>query len=130
MAYKLAAAKMAAWSGVRTVIAAADRPSVLADAVGGTGVSVLTGGSVGIGAGVGTLVGTTASVTLGTAVGTAVGGTVGTEVGSVVGTRVSVGVANGGAGLADGTRTTPAPNAAAIPTTTDHRSEVVRHQLG
>jgi len=35
MASKLAAAKMAAWSGVRTVIAAADRPRVLADAVGG-----------------------------------------------------------------------------------------------
>ncbi|MGC9961435.1 MAG: glutamate 5-kinase [Acidimicrobiales bacterium] len=36
MASKLAAAKMAAWSGVRTVIAAADRPSVVADAVAGT----------------------------------------------------------------------------------------------
>jgi glutamate 5-kinase len=36
MASKLAAAKMAAWSGVRTVIAAADRPSVLTDAVAGT----------------------------------------------------------------------------------------------
>ncbi len=36
MASKLAAAKMAAWSGVRTVIAAADRPAVLADAVAGT----------------------------------------------------------------------------------------------
>ncbi len=35
MASKLAAAKMAAWSGVRTVIAAADRPDVLADAVAG-----------------------------------------------------------------------------------------------
>jgi glutamate 5-kinase len=35
MASKLAAAKMAAWSGVRTVIAAADRPAVLADAVAG-----------------------------------------------------------------------------------------------
>jgi glutamate 5-kinase len=32
MASKLAAAKMAAWSGVRTVIAAADRPGVLASA--------------------------------------------------------------------------------------------------
>ncbi|MFN8041526.1 MAG: glutamate 5-kinase [Acidimicrobiales bacterium] len=36
MASKLAAAKIAAWSGVRTVIAAADRPEVLADAVAGT----------------------------------------------------------------------------------------------
>ncbi|MHB1986697.1 MAG: glutamate 5-kinase [Acidimicrobiales bacterium] len=35
MASKLAAAKMAAWSGVRTIIAAADRPSVLVDAVTG-----------------------------------------------------------------------------------------------
>jgi glutamate 5-kinase len=35
MASKLAAAKMAAFSGVRTVIAAADRPSVLRDAVAG-----------------------------------------------------------------------------------------------
>jgi len=35
MASKLAAAKMAAWSGVRTVIAAADRVSVLEDAVAG-----------------------------------------------------------------------------------------------
>lgn len=33
MASKLAAAKIAAWSGVRVVIAAADRPDVLADAV-------------------------------------------------------------------------------------------------
>jgi glutamate 5-kinase len=33
MASKLAAAKIAAWSGVRAVIAAADRPQVLADAV-------------------------------------------------------------------------------------------------
>lgn len=33
MASKLAAAKIAAWSGVRVVIAAADRPEVLADAV-------------------------------------------------------------------------------------------------
>jgi len=33
MASKLAAAKIAAWSGVRAVIAAADRPGVLADAV-------------------------------------------------------------------------------------------------
>jgi glutamate 5-kinase len=33
MASKLAAAKMASWSGVRTVIAAAERPSVLVDAV-------------------------------------------------------------------------------------------------
>ena len=36
MASKLAAAKIAAWSGVRAVIAAADRPGVLADAVAGT----------------------------------------------------------------------------------------------
>jgi glutamate 5-kinase len=35
MASKLAAAKMAAWSGVRAVIASADRPSVLSDAVAG-----------------------------------------------------------------------------------------------
>src|SRR5947199_8145548 len=35
MASKLAAAKMAAWSGVRTVIAAADRPGVLVAAVDG-----------------------------------------------------------------------------------------------
>jgi glutamate 5-kinase len=35
MASKLAAAKIAAWSGVRTVIAAAARPGVLADAVAG-----------------------------------------------------------------------------------------------
>ena len=35
MASKLAAARMAAWSGVRTVIAAATRPDVLADAVDG-----------------------------------------------------------------------------------------------
>jgi glutamate 5-kinase len=35
MASKLAAAKMAAWSGVRTVIAAAERPAVLADAAAG-----------------------------------------------------------------------------------------------
>jgi glutamate 5-kinase len=35
MASKLAAAKLAAWTGVRTVIAAADRPSVLADALAG-----------------------------------------------------------------------------------------------
>ncbi|MGH9171931.1 MAG: glutamate 5-kinase [Acidimicrobiales bacterium] len=35
MAAKLAAAKMATWSGVRTVIAAADRPGVLLDAVAG-----------------------------------------------------------------------------------------------
>ena len=35
MASKLAAAKMAAWSGVRTVIAGADRPGVLAGAVAG-----------------------------------------------------------------------------------------------
>ncbi len=35
MASKIAAAKMAAWSGVLTVIAAADRPSVLVDAVSG-----------------------------------------------------------------------------------------------
>ena len=36
MASKLAAAKMASWSGVRTVIAAAARPGVLDDAVAGT----------------------------------------------------------------------------------------------
>ena len=35
MASKLAAAKMAAWSGVRAVIAAADRPSVVTDAIDG-----------------------------------------------------------------------------------------------
>ena len=35
MSSKLAAAKMAAWSGVRAVIAAADRPGVLLDAVAG-----------------------------------------------------------------------------------------------
>lgn len=35
MASKLAAAKIAAWSGVRAVIAAANRPGVLADAVAG-----------------------------------------------------------------------------------------------
>jgi glutamate 5-kinase len=35
MASKLAAAKMAAWSGVRVVIAAASRPDVLVDAVAG-----------------------------------------------------------------------------------------------
>ncbi len=35
MATKIAAAKIAAWSGVRTVIAAADREGVLADAVAG-----------------------------------------------------------------------------------------------
>ena len=35
MASKLAAAKIAAWSGVRAVIAAADRPGVVADAVAG-----------------------------------------------------------------------------------------------
>ncbi|MHB1509933.1 MAG: glutamate 5-kinase [Acidimicrobiales bacterium] len=35
MASKLAAAKMASWSGVRTVIAAADRDGVLADAAAG-----------------------------------------------------------------------------------------------
>lgn len=35
MATKLAAAKIAAWSGVRTVIAAADRPDVLVDVVAG-----------------------------------------------------------------------------------------------
>lgn len=33
MATKLAAAKIAAWSGVRTVIAAADRPGIVADAL-------------------------------------------------------------------------------------------------
>lgn len=36
MASKLAAARIAAWSGVRTVIAAAHRPNVVADAVAGT----------------------------------------------------------------------------------------------
>jgi glutamate 5-kinase len=36
MASKLAAAKIAAWSGVRTIIAAAERPDVLRDAVAGT----------------------------------------------------------------------------------------------
>jgi glutamate 5-kinase len=36
MASKLAAAKIAAWSGVQAVIAAAGRPGVLADAVAGT----------------------------------------------------------------------------------------------
>jgi glutamate 5-kinase len=36
MASKLAAAKIAAWSGVRAVIAAASRPEVLADALAGT----------------------------------------------------------------------------------------------
>jgi glutamate 5-kinase len=35
MASKLAAAKIAAWSGVRAVIAAASRPDVLSDAVAG-----------------------------------------------------------------------------------------------
>lgn len=35
MASKLSAARIAAWSGVRTVIAAADRPNVLLDAVNG-----------------------------------------------------------------------------------------------
>ncbi|MGH9061331.1 MAG: PUA domain-containing protein, partial [Acidimicrobiales bacterium] len=35
MASKLAAAKIAAWSGVRAVIASADRPDVLAEAVDG-----------------------------------------------------------------------------------------------
>ncbi|HCB37465.1 MAG TPA: glutamate 5-kinase, partial [Acidimicrobiaceae bacterium] len=35
MASKLAAAKMASWSGVRTVIAAATRPDVLVDAIAG-----------------------------------------------------------------------------------------------
>ena len=35
MASKLAAARMASWSGVRTVIAAADRDNVLADAIAG-----------------------------------------------------------------------------------------------
>jgi glutamate 5-kinase len=42
MATKVAAAKIAAWSGVRTVIAAADRPDVIADAVaGGSGVGTV-----------------------------------------------------------------------------------------
>lgn len=36
MASKLAAAKIASWSGVDTTIAKADRPNVIADAVGGT----------------------------------------------------------------------------------------------
>ncbi|MFM7063091.1 MAG: glutamate 5-kinase, partial [Actinomycetes bacterium] len=36
MASKVAAAKMASWSGVRVVIARADRPGVLADALAGT----------------------------------------------------------------------------------------------
>jgi glutamate 5-kinase len=36
MASKLAAAKIAAWSGVRTVIASADRPDVVADAIAAT----------------------------------------------------------------------------------------------
>jgi glutamate 5-kinase len=36
MASKVAAAKIAAWSGVRTVIAAAERPGVLVDAAAGT----------------------------------------------------------------------------------------------
>lgn len=35
MASKLAAAKIAAWSGVRAVIAAADRPGVVGDAMAG-----------------------------------------------------------------------------------------------
>ena len=34
MSSKLAAAKMASWSGVRTVIAAADRPGIVQDAIG------------------------------------------------------------------------------------------------
>ncbi len=38
MATKLAAAKIAAWSGVRAVIAAADAPDVLADAIAGRAV--------------------------------------------------------------------------------------------
>ena len=37
MASKLAAAKIAAWSGVRTVIAASHRPDVLTDAIAGRG---------------------------------------------------------------------------------------------
>ncbi len=44
MATKLAAAKIAAWSGVRTVIAAADRVDVIADALegaSGVGTTVL-----------------------------------------------------------------------------------------
>lgn len=36
MSTKIAAAKIAAWCGVRTVIAASDRPAVLADAIAGT----------------------------------------------------------------------------------------------
>ena len=38
MATKLAAARIAAWSGVRAVIAAADAPGVVADAIAGRGV--------------------------------------------------------------------------------------------
>jgi glutamate 5-kinase len=38
MATKLAAAKIAAWSGVRAVIAAADAPDVVADAIAGRAV--------------------------------------------------------------------------------------------
>jgi glutamate 5-kinase len=42
MASKLAAAKIAAWSGVRAVIAQADRPNVLVDAVsGGNGIGTV-----------------------------------------------------------------------------------------
>ena len=37
MASKVAAARIASWSGVRAVIAAADRPGVLLDAVAGVG---------------------------------------------------------------------------------------------
>ncbi len=41
MASKLAAAKIAAWSGIRTVIAAADAPSVIADALAGVNVGTV-----------------------------------------------------------------------------------------
>ena len=41
MASKLAAAKIAAWSGVRAVIAAADQPDVLADAIAGVTVGTV-----------------------------------------------------------------------------------------
>ena len=41
MASKLAAAKIASWSGVRAVIAAADQPGVLTDALGGVAVGTV-----------------------------------------------------------------------------------------
>jgi glutamate 5-kinase len=41
MASKLAAAKIASWSGIRTVIAAADQPGVLGDALDGTAVGTV-----------------------------------------------------------------------------------------